>query len=329
MPDITGARVAVTGGAGFIGSYLVERVLDEGAGSCLVVDDLSTGSVDNLRGVRDSVRFVEGDVRDPDIVTALADADMVFHLAVRNVRASIARPAENFSVNADGTLSVLEAMRNGGRGRFVYVSSSEVYGIPPSGEYSESILPAPTTVYGAGKLAGELITQAYYRTYDMDTRVIRPFNNFGPRSHFEGDSGEVIPKFILRALAGRPLLIHGDGTQTRDFMYVEDTARWLLDLAGVEELVGDVVNIGSGIDASVADLASMITSATQSKSPIEYVDPRPGDLPKLRADIAKVRSLVSFGLEIDLEEGLRRTIEYFAAQDVEALLVAEVELNWM
>ncbi len=183
-------------------------------------------------------------------------------------------------------------------------------------------------MYGAGKLAGELVTQAYHRTYGMDTRVIRPFNNFGPRSHFEGDSGEVIPKFILRALTGRPLLIHGDGRQTRDFMYVEDTAHWLVELAGVEALVGEVVNIGSGLDTSVGELASMITSATGSSSEIVHVDPRPGDLPKLQADISKVRALVPFELEVDLREGLRRTIDYFADQDLEAMLAAEVERNW-
>ncbi len=328
MSELAGLTVAVTGGAGFIGSHLVERVLSAGAAKCTVIDDLSTGTLDNLTGVADSIRFVVGDICDERIARKLAHADVVFHLAVRNVRASISRPADNLRVNANGTLSALEAMRRADRGRFVYVSSSEVYGVPDSGEYRETTLPAPTTVYGAGKLAGELVTQAYHRTYGMDTRVIRPFNNFGPRSHFEGDSGEVIPKFILRALTGRPLLIHGDGRQTRDFMYVEDTARWLVELAGVEALVGEVVNIGSGLDTSVGELASMIISATGSSSEIVHVDPRPGDLPKLQADIRKVRSLVPFELDVDLRDGLRRTIGYFADQDLEAMLAAEVERNW-
>lgn len=328
MSEIGEFTVAVTGGAGFIGSHLVEHLVASQPAECTVIDDLSTGSLDNLSNLLDSIRFVEGDICDEEVATKLADADLVFHLAVRNVRASIARPAENLRVNANGTLSVLEAMRNGKQGRFVYVSSSEVYGITESGVFTEATLPAPTTVYGAGKLAGELITQAYHRTYGMDTRVIRPFNNFGPRSHFEGDSGEVIPKFILRALAGRPLLIHGDGRQTRDFMYVEDTARWLMQLARVDNLIGEVVNIGSGIDTSVGELADMIVAATGSASEVMHGEARPGDLPKLQADVTKVSSLVPFVLSTDLAEGLRRTISFFAGQDVEQLLSAEVEQNW-
>jgi UDP-glucose 4-epimerase len=329
MSEVGGLTIAVTGGAGFIGSHLVERIVEAGPSACIVIDDLSTGSLDNLRPVLDSIHFVEGDICAEAVAAQLSTADLVFHLAVRNVRASIAHPAENLRVNANGTLAALEAMRTGNQGRFVYVSSSEVYGLPESGLFSEEIVPAPTTVYGAGKLAGELIAQAYHRTYGMDTRVIRPFNNFGPRSHFEGDSGEVIPKFILRALADRPLLIHGDGRQTRDFMYVEDTARWLMQLAGVDELIGDVVNIGSGLDTSVAELATMILAATGSASDVIHGEERPGDLPKLRADVTKVSSIVPFELSTDLAEGLRRTIAFFADQDVEELLSAEVERNWI
>ena len=185
MIDLSGLTVAVTGGAGFIGSHLVEHLVGVGQANCMVIDDLSTGRLENLSPVADSIQFVEGDICDAEVAEQLSEADLVFHLAVRNVRASIAHPAENLRVNANGTLAALEAMRKGKQGRFIYVSSSEVYGLPESGMFSESTLPAPTTVYGAGKLAGELVTQAYHRTYGMDTRVIRPFNNFGPRSHFE------------------------------------------------------------------------------------------------------------------------------------------------
>lgn len=329
MSDFAGLSLAVTGGAGFIGSHLVERLVAAGPAHCLVVDDLSSGSLENLGSVLESVELIQGDVCDEDIAGRLSRADLVFHLAVRNVRASIAHPAENLRVNANGTLAVLEAMRTGGRGRFVYVSSSEIYGQPESGVFSESVLPAPTTVYGAGKLAGEHIAHAYHRTYGMDTMVVRPFNNFGPRSHFEGDSGEVIPKFILRALVDRPLLIHGDGSQTRDFMFVDDTARWLMQLSQVDELIGGVVNIGSGIDTSINELAAMVVTETESASDVVHGEARPGDLPKLRADVTKVSAIVPFELSTDLAAGLSRTISFFAAQDVEQLLAAEVERNWI
>jgi len=325
---LAGLNVIVTGGAGFIGSHLVERLCRSGVATVSVIDDLSTGALENLAPVADAVEMHRGDIRDPAVSKRAGDADVVFHLAVRNVRASIRDPGENLSVNADGTLQVLEAMRLGRRGRFVYVSSSEVYGIPSSGRFDEAALPAPTTVYGAGKLAGELVALAYHRTYGLDTQVVRPFNNFGPRSHFEGDSGEVLPKFILRALAGRPLVIHGDGTQTRDFMYVADTARWLVDLATRPALVGEVVNIGTGRDITITELAAMVLAATGSSSEVTYVDPRPGDLPRLCADVAKVRSFVPFSLPTSFEEGLAATIEHFGAHDIEALLAQEVGTNW-
>lgn len=323
-----GSAMVVTGGAGFIGSHLVERLLDEDPSQIVVVDDLSTGSVENVASGSEQIRLMESGVTTPEAASVCADADIVFHLAVRNVRASLGRPIENFDVNAVGTLRVLEAMRGGRRGRFVYVSSSEVYGIPEALDFTETTVPRPTTVYGAGKLAGEHVTLAYHRTYGLETVVIRPFNNFGPRSHFEGDSGEVIPKFILRALAGRPLLIHGDGSQTRDFMFVRDTADWLARLGEMDGLVGQTVNIGTGIERSVADLAGLILEATNSASTIEYGDPRPGDLPRLCADITKVRSLTEFALPTSFEAGLAETIDHFAGQNVERLLEMEQERTW-
>jgi UDP-glucose 4-epimerase len=323
---LNGARAIVTGGAGFIGSHLVDHLLAQGA-SVTVIDDFSTGSRGNLEHT--SVDVVEGDIRDRSIAARCVDADIVFHLAVRNVRASIEQPGENLDVNARGTLEPLEAMRRaGGAGRFLYTSSSEVYGIPDSLVFSEETVPAPTTVYGAGKLAGEHITHAYRRTYGMETAVVRPFNNYGPRSHFEGDSGEVIPKFILRALAGRPLIVHGDGSQTRDFMFVRDCAEWIARIGADDVLVGETVNIGTGIEVSVNDLAGTVIEKTRSTSAIQHVEPRPGDLPRLCADVRRISDLTDFSLSTGFDAGLDETIEHFATQDVERLLDAERERNW-
>lgn len=322
-------RIVVTGGAGFIGSHLVEHLARETEASIVVVDDLSTGSRANLEPVSADAELIVGDCAQRDIAQVAADADLVFHLAVRNVRASIGDPRENLRVNATGTLEVLEAMREGRRGQFVYVSSSEIYGVADTGSFSEDTVPQPTTVYGAGKLAGELITLAYHRTYGMNTAVVRPFNNYGPRSHFEGDSGEVIPKFILRALASEPLHVHGDGTQTRDFMYVEDTAAWILELARTPAFAGEVVNIGYGLEISVNDLAAAVLEITGSASGVEYGPERPGDLPRLLADVTKVSGLTAYVPSVGFEEGLRRTVGYFGGLgDPATLLAEEQSRNW-
>jgi len=326
---LRGKSVVVTGGAGFIGGHLVESLVERGA-KVKVIDDLSTGSLANISSCESQIEFVEGDCCQPDVARHVADAELVLHLAVRNVRASIRDPRENFRVNADGTLELLEAMRHGRRGRFVYVSSSEIYGTAATGgTFSEETVPAPTTVYGAGKLAGELLTLAYHRTYEMDTFVVRPFNNYGPRSHFEGDSGEVIPKFILRALAGQPLLVHGDGTQTRDFMYVEDTADWLCELALLDVLRGEVFNIGYGREVTVNQLADLVLERLGVAAEVRHVDPRPGDLPRLLADVTRVRRHSDYTPRVGFEEGLQRTIDYFAVLgDPVALLADERAENW-
>jgi UDP-glucose 4-epimerase len=292
-----------------------------------VIDDLSTGKMENLGGYED-VRVLVHDLEDNASTCVVAEADVVFHLAVRNVRASIKDPIENMRVNSQGTIAMLDALRRGGTGSFVYVSSSEVYGIPENLDFSEMTLPEPTTVYGAGKLAGEFLTKAYSRTYGLETRVIRPFNNYGPRSHFEGDSGEVIPKFVLRALAGVPLLIHGDGTQTRDFMYVEETAKWLSRLAEEPSIENQTVNIGTGVETSILGLAEVVLSKTGSNSSVEFTEERPGDLPRLRAEVSKVTELVDFELSTDLNAGLDQTIEYFSHFNPVELLEAERANTW-
>ena len=213
--------------------------------------------------------------------------------------------------------------------RFATPSRTDPLHPADTGVFSEETLPAPTTVYGAGKLAGELLALAYCRTYEMDTVVVRPFNNYGPRSHFEGDSGEVIPKFVLRALAGEPLLVHGDGSLTRDFMYVEDTADWLCELALLESLRGGVFNIGYGREVAVSELAALVLEMTGADVPVEHVAERPGDLPRLLADVQRIGEHSDFRPRVGFEDGLQETINYFAGLgDPGALLADERAENW-
>lgn len=332
MSKLQGAKVLVTGGAGFIGSELVRQLAEEGA-SVRALDNLTNGHRENLEGLsQDRVELVEGDIRDERIVSRLMrEVDLVYHLACLGVRHSIHSPEENHEINATGTLKLLLWAKEAGVDRFVYVSSSEVYGTARSVPMTEEHPPFPKTVYGASKLAAECYARAFYETYGFPTVVVRPFNAYGPRSHHEGDCGEVIPKFMLRALAGRPLVIFGDGTQTRDFTYVTDTVRGIL-LAGIcEKTVGETFNLGSQREVAINDLAGEVGRVVGLKqAEVVHEERRPGDALRLYADTAKARRLLGFEPQVSLQAGLAKLKEWYLGldQSIEELLKEEIVLNW-
>ncbi|HET9051683.1 MAG TPA: SDR family NAD(P)-dependent oxidoreductase, partial [Candidatus Dormibacteraeota bacterium] len=247
VEGLAGRRVLVTGGAGFIGSTLCHTLARSGA-DVTVYDNLATGSLDNLRDGAEvpPPRFLHGDVRDRErLARVLGGVDVVYHLACLGVRHSIHSPHENLDVNARGTLTVLTQALEARPARVVHVSSSEVYGTARTVPMSEDHPTDPSTVYGAGKLAGECCARALHRCDGLDVVVLRPFNAYGPGSHFEGDSGEVIPRFVVRALSGEPLVVFGDGTQTRDLSHVHDTAATIARAGVVEGIAGRTLNIGT------------------------------------------------------------------------------------
>lgn len=325
-------RYLVTGGAGFIGSELVAQLAATGA-EVIVIDNLINGKVENLAGLpAERVHLVVADVREIGPMTdRLEGIDGIFHLACLGVRHSIHSPQENHEVNATATLRLLQAARRAGVPRFVYVSTSEVYGTARQVPMTEEHPTFPNTVYGASKLAGECYARAFYQTYGYPTVVVRPFNAYGPRSHHEGDSGEVIPRFMLRAMAGRPMVIFGDGEQTRDFTFVSDTARGIR-LAGLSAAaVGETINIGSGFEISINRLAAEVAAVLGlPEANVVYDEPRPGDVLRLYADIGKARALLGYEPQITLRQGLAQLAAWYRAQgrSPEELLAAEVVRNW-
>ena len=326
-------RCLVTGGAGFIGSHLVDRLVAEGW-AVTVLDDFSTGQrvnlVDAQRG--GDVRILNGSVLDLRAVEeAIAGCERVFHLAVQCVRRSLGAPLENHDVNATGTLNVLEVARRRRIRRFVYCSSSEVYGNCGDGPLDEgATVCEPATVYGAAKLAGEHYTKAYWQTYRLPAIVVRPFNAYGPREHMTGELAEVIPRFVIRVLSGLPPVIFGTGENGRDFTYVTETARGLALAANCNALIGRAVNIAYGNMVTVRELAEAIARlcGRADISP-RFIEPRPGDIRALRADTRLARGTLGFVAELGLDEGLRRYIDWFRTThpDPAALLEDDIR-NW-
>lgn len=331
--SISGASVLITGGAGFIGSEVVRQLAERGA-RVTIVDNLVNGKRANVEDVlSDRVRLEVLDIRNTDAMASLfSKTDLVYHLACLGVRHSIHSPIENNDVNALATLRLLEAARAAKLARFVYVSSSEVYGTAREVPMQEERHPVfPMTVYGAGKLAGECYTRAYHSTYGFPTVVVRPFNSYGPRSHHEGDSGEVIPKFMLRAMTGRPLVIFGDGHQTRDFTFVSDTARGIIECGIQPGAIGETINIANGKEIAIKDLAEVVARAIGKKVTVQHDADRPGDVLRLYADTSKAEQLLGYKSEVTLEEGLRRLYQWYLSQDAspEQLLEQERLHNWL
>jgi UDP-glucose 4-epimerase len=307
-------RVLVTGGAGFIGSHLVDHLATGGC-RVTVLDNFVNGRIENLTGALASgrVEVIRGDIVDAATCDrAVAGQDVVFHLACLGVRASLHDPFSNHQVNALGSLNLLQSCLKVKTKRFIYTSTSEVYGKALSFPLTEAATTWPTTVYGSSKLAGEHYAAAYHECYGLPVIRVRPFNNYGPRAHFEGDSGEVIPRFMLRALAGQPPVVFGDGSHTRDFLFVRDCAEALVEIAECDALIGDLVNLGYGEETRIGDLGRLVLATTNHPDlEIVHEAERPGDVPRLWVDATKLHAATPWRPRTTLAEGLRVTLAHF------------------
>ncbi len=324
----------ITGGAGFIGSELTKQLLAVFE-EVIVVDNMVNGKIKNLHEVHDNprLRIVAEDIRSIEKISPLIrQSNYIYHLACLGVRHSIHSPKENYDVNANGTYGLLEAAK-GCLDKFVYVSTSEVYGTAKHVPMAESHPTFPLTVYGAGKLAGEALTRSFYETYEMPTVVVRPFNSYGSRSHHEGDSGEVIPKFMLRSLMMKPLLIFGDGTQTRDFTFVKDTAQGILKAGIHPRALGQTFNIGSGSEISIHELALNILKVTESSSTIKFINARPGDVLRLYSDSSHASNLLDFSITTSFANGLQHLLKWYKKEytydEISRMATEDIDQNWV
>ena len=301
-------NILITGGAGFIGSHLADHLVKKH--NVTVLDDLSTGKREN---VPDGADFVEGSILDVELVDKVfADIDFVFHQAAAvSVADSMHDPQRTFDVNTIGTLNVLKTSVSNGVKKVVFASSAALYGNNPVNPKHESIMLEPKSPYAISKLDGEYLLKMFREEYGIKTTALRYFNVYGPRQDASSPYSGVISLFVKRALAGEDIIIHGDGMQTRDFVYVEDVVR-------ANELVlkhgdGEVFNVGTGKSITVNELAERIVEITGSESRIVYGEGRAGDVRFSEADVGAIED-IEYRAQVSVEEGLRRYCEFEASE---------------
>jgi UDP-glucose 4-epimerase len=315
-PRLAGKSVLVLGGAGFIGSHLVDRLVSEGPSRLTVVDNLFLGRESNLELARqqfDQLRFVNLDATDAAGLAAVVNAesvDVVFNLAVVPLPASLERPRWSVEENVALAIVPCELLREGRFETLIHFSSSEAYGSASYVPMDEGHPPTPSTPYAASKLAGDQIVLSYQHTFGLDASIIRPFNNFGPRQN-AGSYAGIIPVVVGRATRGEPIEIYGDGEQTRDFVYVRDTADAAVRIYEEPATRGRIVNIASGREVSVNELVRLLLQVLEADVPVEHLPPRAGDVRRHLASIDLARQLIGYEPRTSLSEGLAETVAWY------------------
>ena len=306
-------RYLITGGAGFIGSHLVKHVLGTG-GIVRIVDNLSTGSTERLNQVRDSVQLLTGDLSDNSVAAeAVKGVDYVLHqAAVPSVQRSVVDPAGTNRSNVTATLNLLENSRKADVRRFVYAASSSAYGDTEVLPKNEEMAANPLSPYALQKWVGERYCKLYHELYGLETVSLRYFNVFGPGQDPYSEYSAVVPKFTTKLLAREPITVYGDGEQSRDFTYIDNVIEANLLALRAPNAPGEVCNIGCGQRVTLNQLIRILEELLGVRAQVTYASPKPGDVRHSLADISKATRVLGYVPKIDIEEGLRRTVEAFA-----------------
>jgi UDP-glucose 4-epimerase len=309
------ANYLVTGGAGFIGSHLCHRLVEEGH-SVRVLDNLSSGRRENLAEIEDQIDLLEGDLRDEEVLErAVRGVDYVLHhAAVASVQVSVERPLFEQEVNAVGTLRLLEQARRARVKRLVFAASAAAYGNNPAVPKREDMLPQPGSPYGVSKVTGEYYCQVYSQVFGLETVCLRYFNIFGPRQDPASPYSGVISIFAQRMLAGRPPTIFGDGEQSRDFAYVDNAVEANLLACSAGQASGQVYNIGCGRCTTIRELVKAMNQALGTAIEPIFAPARPGEVRHSLADLSRAQRELGYRPVVHFEEGLERTVEWMRAR---------------
>ena len=305
----------ITGGAGFIGSNIAKRLVRDGE-SVRVIDNFSTGKRNNIDEIKDKIDLIEGDIRDTEsVLKAVKDVDFIIHqAALPSVPRSIKDPITANDVNVTGTLNLLNAAKNSKIKRFVYASSSSVYGDTPILPKREDMPPNPQSPYAVTKLTGEYYCSVFYKVYGLPTVSLRYFNVFGPFQDPESQYAAVIPKFINAVLHHNSPVVYGDGEQSRDFTFIDNVVDANILSCRNDKSSGKVLNIACGNRYTLNRLLTEVSYLTGNKANPQFIEPRSGDIRHSQADISSARELIGYRPKIDFREGLKRTVEWFKGQ---------------
>ncbi len=316
MASIQNKNVLVTGGAGFIGSHLCDGLLKKGASKVVCVDNFFLGKMENIEDALKHDNFVlyRDDARNFGVLQAIMEKEeieVVFNMATIALNYSFFNPFDAYMVNVEIANTLLELLKVGVYKTLIHTSSSEAYGTAQYSPMDENHPTDPTTPYAAGKAAADLMVHSFYKVLGLDISIVRPFNNYGPRQNAEGSLAAIIPATARRIKEGGMPMVEGDGEQTRDFIYVEDTVRGLILAYEKEESRGKIINLGSGKDISINKLLQGICDYMDYNGEWEHRPARTSDVRNLCADSKRAKSLLGFEPQVGFEEGIKKTLDWY------------------